>query len=227
MATGFEDNAKINALPKEGLHCFPANTKQIKTRRIVTVVLFIISLALVIVSFCLKNKNYPLGIIAAIVLVVCAFVFAQTFLIEKYRVAIDYSAKQLVLRYRFSLIPIPFESFDARDGEPDKAEALLETASKNPQKVHYLVLDNVFDEACFQTSSKDLASSEDFFKLREESFAIAEAYGARNCEDAIKPNAYATKKADNMKKDLNDNDIDDIVSKAFDDVDAESEEDKK
>lgn len=220
MATGFEDEAKINALPKEGMHCFPANGSQIKTRRIVTVILSVLGIVGAILAFCLKTKSIPLGVIAIIVAIVSILVFIQTFLIEKYRVAVDYKAQQIVLRYRFSLITIPFEAFDARDGEPDKAEALLDNASKGP-KVHYLVLDNVFDEACFQTSTKDLASREDFFKLREDCFAIADAFGARNCEDAIKPNQVLGNASDSMKSNLGDTDIDDIVSKALDDSDEE------
>ena len=43
------------------------------------------------------------------------------------------------------------------------------------------------DDACYQTTTKDLASREDFFKLRDEAYAIADAYGARNLENAIKP----------------------------------------
>ena len=220
MATGFEDSNKINALPQEGLHCFPANEKQIKTRRIVTIILFVLGAVCAVISLCTKVKSIPLGIVAIIVAVISALVFAQTFLIAKYRVAIDYKSKQIVLRYRFSLIGIPFDAFDAREGEPDKAEALLESTGKGP-KVHYLVLDNVFDEACFQTSTKDLASREDFFKLKEEAFAIADAYGARNCEDAIKPNQVLGNASDKLKSEVDDSDIDDIVNKAFDEADEE------
>ena len=50
----------------------------------------------------------------------------------------------------------------------------------------YLVLDDVFEDACYQTSSSDLESLDDFKQLREDCFAIAEAYGARNSKDKVK-----------------------------------------
>ena len=149
-----------------------------------------------------------------VVSVITLLVFIQTFLIAKYRVAIDYNNKKIVLRYRYSLIDIPFETFDARDGEPDKAEELLNSATNNGTKTEYLILDNVFDEACYQTSTKDLASKEDFFTLKSESFAIAEAYGARNSENAIKQNTSKKNNEAIKAKDLNDADIDSIVEEA-------------
>ncbi len=213
MATGFEDAAKIEALPKEGVHCFAANSKQINIRRIVTAILMVVFAVLAVLFLVGSNPSYPLAGIAIVAFIVSLLVFIQTFLIAKYRVAVDYNEKKVVLRYRFSLISIPFDSFDARDGEPDKAEEMLENAKQGGEKTYYLVLDNVFDEACFQTSTKDLASREDFFQLKEEAFAIADAYGARNSEDAIKPN-QPEKKNDSIKPAGND-DVDDIVKKAI------------
>ena len=46
MASEFENSEKIAKLPKEGVHCFPANASQVKTRRIVTVILMVVFLAL-------------------------------------------------------------------------------------------------------------------------------------------------------------------------------------
>jgi hypothetical protein len=112
-------------------------------------------------------------------------VFAQSFLIAKFRVAVDYNEKNVVLRYRYSKIAIPFENFDGRDGTPDQAEALIDKNFKKDQ-TFYLVLDDVFEDACYQTSSSDLESVDDFKQLREECFAIAEAYGARNSKDKVK-----------------------------------------
>ena len=99
---------------------------------------------------------------------------------------------------------------------------MLNNAVNKGAVTQYLVLDNVFDEACYQTSSKDLASVEDFTKLKEESLAIADAYGARNSEDAIKPNTDGRGKKDIEASELNDEDIGNIV----DEVTNEHNEEK-
>ena len=117
--------------------------------------------------------------------IISILVFAQSFLIAKFRVAVDYNEKNVVLRYRYSKIAIPFENFDGRDGTPDQAEALIDKNFKK-DATFYLVLDDVFEDACYQTSSSDLESVDDFKQLREECFAIAEAYGARNSKDKVK-----------------------------------------
>jgi hypothetical protein len=117
--------------------------------------------------------------------IISILVFAQSFLIAKFRVAVDYNEKNVVLRYRYSKIAIPFENFDGRDGTPDQAEALIDKNFKK-DATYYLVLDDVFEDACYQTSSSDLESVDDFKQLREECFAIAEAYGARNSKDKVK-----------------------------------------
>lgn len=223
MGTGFENNDLIAKLPQEGVHCFPANESQIKNRRIITVILMVVFIALAVV-FCLvlANKQYILGAVSGVGFIISLLVFVQTFMIEKFRVAIDYNEKKLVLRYKFSLIDIPFDSFDAREGEPDKAEEMLNNAVNKGAVTQYLVLDNVFDEACYQTSSKDLASVEDFTKLKEESLAIADAYGARNSEDAIKPNTDGRGRKDIEASELNDEDIGNIV----DEVTNEHNEEK-
>lgn len=211
---------KVKALPKEGVHCFAANGKQITTRRIVTVPLMILSIAMVCFFLLGENSSIPLAIFAGIFFVVSLLVFIQTFLIAKYRIAVDYKEKKIVLRYRYSLITIPFENFDAREGEPDKAESLIDnSALGSKDKVYYLVLDNVLDDACYQTTTKDLASREDFFKLQTEVFAIAEAYGARNLENAIKPETFHAAR-DNK---VTDDDIADIVNSTIE----QAEEEKK
>ena len=184
MATGFENQGLIDKLPKEGVHCYPANEGQIKNRRIITVILMVAFAALAVVFLVMQNK---------------------------YRVAVDYNEKKLVLRYRFSLIEIPFDCLDSRDGEADQAEQMLENATGKADATQYLVLDNVFDEACYQTSTRDLASKEDFDQLKSEAFAIADAYGARNAEGAIKPNTDPKHNKDIGPTDLKDVDIDAIV----------------
>ncbi|MBR1796938.1 MAG: hypothetical protein IJ757_02855 [Clostridiales bacterium] len=216
MPTGFENNDLIAKLPKEGVHCFPANEGQIKNRRIITIILMIAFIALAVVfCFVLQSKQYILGAVSCLGFVISLLVFIQTYLIQKFRVAVDYNEKKLVLRYRFSLIDIPFDSFDAREGEPDKAEELLNNTVNSGSVTEYLILDNVFDEACYQTSSKDLASKEDFAQLKAEALAIADAYGARNSEDAIKPNTDGRPNKSISASDLNDDDIDAIVDEAM------------
>ncbi|MBP5180590.1 MAG: hypothetical protein J6127_04775 [Clostridiales bacterium] len=217
MASGFENSEKIAQLPKEGVHCFAANEKQVKTRRIVTIILMALFVAAAAAFLIMQNKQLVIAGIAGVGFIISLLVFVQSFLIEKYRVAVDYNEKKIVLRYRFSLIEIPFDSFDAREGEADRAEEMIDNATNNGSVTEYLILDNVFDEACYQTSTKDLASREDFYKLREETFAIADAYGARNSEDAIKPNTdgRASTKAKIAASDIGEDDIDKIVDEAM------------
>ncbi|MCQ2529519.1 MAG: hypothetical protein MJ108_10450 [Saccharofermentans sp.] len=212
----------IAKLPAEGVHCFAANTKQVTTRRIVSTIVFAACVALAVVLFLPKTRNVSLGALAAIAAIIALLVFIQSFLIAKYRVAVDYNQKRIVLRYRYSLITIPFESFDAREGEPDKAEALLDNMDPGARTC-YLILDDVFDEACYQTSTKDLATREDFFQLKEECFAIAEAYGARNSDGAIKMNTDLKSKDKIKKGDLSDESVDDVIANALNDVEPAEE----
>lgn len=208
MASGFEDQAKISALPQEGIHCFPANAKQINSRRVITAILFVLFAMAAIYGFMKMGMLIILACVGVLGAIISVLVFAQTFLIAKYRVAVDYNEKNIVLRFRYSNIKIPFESFDARDGAPDRAEALVDGNFSN-ERAMYLVLDNVFEDACFQTSTRDLASKEDFLKLKEEAFAIADAYGARNSEDKVRFWNESEKKSD-----LDDDDIAAIVEDA-------------
>ncbi len=208
MATEYENQEKVAALPQEGVHCFAASSRQITIRRIVTTILFV-AFAAGACFFFMRDGGLGLGIFCAIAALICVMVFIQTFLIADYRVAVDYNMKEIVLRYRFSKVKIPFENLDSRDGEPSKAEAMLDsTGVGNKQKTFYLVFDDVYEDVCFQTSTNDLASREDFFKLKEEAFAIADAYGARNSEGAIKPQ-FSGKGADS--------EIDEIVKNAIED----------
>ncbi len=216
MASGLEDQAKVNALPKEGVHCFPASGKQINSRRIITGILFLVFAAIAVYGFLKMDTLLPAAIVGVIGAIVVIFVFVQTFLIAKYRVAIDYNEKCVVLRFRYSTIKIPFESFDARDGSPDKAEQLIDN-NLGSSKAQYLILDNVFEDACFQTSTRDLASREDFNQLRDEAFAIAEAYGARDSEDKVRFWNESEKQSD-----LDDDDLEDIIEQARSESSTES-----
>ncbi len=178
----------IEKLPKDGVHCYPANASKIARNRILSVIFFVLGVFLVLIGLLKVSDNIvklALLVVGGLSAIISILVFAQSFLIAKFRVAVDYNEKNVVLRYRYSKIAIPFENFDGRDGSPDQAEALIDKNFKKDE-TFYLVLDDVFEDACYQTSSSDLESLDDFKQLRDESFAIAEAYGARNSKDKVK-----------------------------------------
>lgn len=188
MSNELENKELIEKLPKEGVHCYPANPSKITRNRILSVVFCLLGAFLVAVGIVKVSDNIikiGLLVVGGLSALISILVFAQSFLIAKYRVAVDYNEKNVVLRYRYSKIAIPFENFDGRDGTPDQAEALIDKNFKK-DKTYYLVLDDVFEDACYQTSSTDLESVDDFKQLRDECFAIAEAYGARNSKDKVK-----------------------------------------
>ena len=182
---------------------------------------------LVFIGLLKFNDNYipkiAFLVVGGLSCIISILVFAQSFLIAKFRVAVDYNEKNIVLRYRYSKIAIPFENFDGRDGTPDQAEAIID---KNFKKgaTFYLVLDDVFEDACYQTSSSDLESVDDFKQLREECFAIAEAYGARNSKDKVK--FYYEK---DVEKDTGSTEIDALIeeTKAEKKADEEAEAAKR
>lgn len=200
----------VAELPDSGVHCFPANPKQVLVRRIVTIVLLPILIAGLILLLTQGSGYYVLLPLLIIPIIICVPVFIQTFLITKYRVAIDYSNKKVILRYMFRLLPIDFESFDARLGEPDQVERMLVRAKSMVGKNQrmYLILDDINSDACYQTTSDDLASVSDFLTLKEETFLINQKYRAND------------RKAEIEKEDL----ADDAISKLVNDV---LEENKK
>lgn len=208
----FENKELIEKLPKEGVHCYAGNPGKITRNRVVSLVMFVLSAVLAVFGF-LNAKNGIVMLILGglgVVLAVCfVLVFCQTFLVAKFRVAVDYNSKNIVLRYRYSKIEIPFENFDARDGAPDQAEAMIDK-NFNKGGNAYLVLDDVFEDACYQTSIADLESKEDFEKLKADCFAIADAYGARNSKDKVK--FYYEKDTD--EKAGEEADIDKIIADA-------------
>ena len=163
----FQNKELIAKLPKEGVHCYAGNPGKIMRNRILSLVMFALSVALAVVGIINRANGMLMLILACvgILLAVCfVLVFCQTFLVAKFRVAVDYNNKNIVLRYRYSKILIPFENFDARDGSPDQAEAMIDK-NFNKEGNAYLVLDDVFEDACYQTSIADLESREDFEKL--------------------------------------------------------------
>ncbi|MBO4448957.1 MAG: hypothetical protein J5777_00045 [Clostridiales bacterium] len=184
----FQNKELVAKLPQEGVHCYAGNPGKIMRNRVVSLVMFALSAALAAVGLINRANGMLMLILACvgILLAICfILVFCQTFLVAKFRVAVDYNNKNIVLRYRYSKILIPFENFDARDGAPDQAEAMIDK-NFNKEGNAYLVLDDVFEDACYQTSIADLESKEDFEKLKADCFAIAEAYGARNSKDKVK-----------------------------------------
>ena len=212
MPTELENKELIEKLPKEGVHCYPANPSKITRNRVLSVLFCILGVFLVFIGL-LKVSVYiikfALLVVGGLSTIISIHVFAQSFLIAKFRVAVDYNEKNVVLRYRYSKIAIPFENFDGRDGTPDQAEALIDKNFKK-DATYYLVLDDVFEDACYQTSSSDLESVDDFKQLRDECFAIAEAYGARNSKDKVK--FYYEK--DLVANDTGSTDLDALVEEA-------------
>lgn len=208
----FQNKDLIAKLPKEGVHCYAGNPGKIMRNRIVSIIFFLLSGALAAFGF-INAKNgvimLALGCVGILLAVCFILVFCQTFLVAKFRVAVDYNEKNIVLRYRYSKILIPFENFDARDGAPDQAEAIIDKNFKKEGNA-YLVLDDVFEDACYQTSISDLESKDDFNKLKADCFAIADAYGARNSKDKVK--FYYEK--DDEKGSSGDADMDALIEEA-------------
>ena len=220
----FQNKELIAKLPKDGVHCYAGNPGKIMRNRIVSIIFFLLSGALAAFGF-INAKNgvimLALGGVGILLAVCFILVFCQTFLVAKFRVAVDYNEKNIVLRYRYSKILIPFENFDARDGAPDQAEAIIDKNFKKEGNA-YLVLDDVFEDACYQTSISDLESKDDFNKLKADCFAIAEAYGARNSKDKVK--FYYEKNADD-KADGEEADIDKIIEEARSEENGDKKED--
>jgi len=213
----------IEKLPKEGVHCYPANASKIARNRIVSVIFFVVGVFLVLIGLLKVSDNIvklALLVVGGLSALISLLVFCQSFLIAKFRVAVDYNEKNVVLRYRYSKIAIPFENFDGRDGTPDQAEALIDKNFKK-DNTYYLVLDDVFEDACYQTSSSDLESIDDFKQLRDEAFAIAEAYGARNSKDKVK--FYYEKE----EGEAGSTDLDALVQEAKDEKKADDEAEAK
>lgn len=220
MELEFGDAEKIAKLPQEGVHCYPGSAKKINRNRILSAVFCVALAAGTAACFLLANGNYTLmllGGVCAIGVIVSILVFCQTFLVAKYRVAVDYNEKAVVLRYRYSTISIPFENFDGREGKPDEAQALIDK-NFNKGGNEYLILDDVFQDACYQTSMTDLESAEDFRKLRDDCFAIADAYGARNSKDKVK---FYYEKDEDDREDVDE----DEIEKLIEDAKAESKAD--
>ena len=213
MELEFGDAEKIAKLPQEGVHCYPGSAKKINRNRILSAVFCVGLAAGTAACFLLANGNYTLmllGGVCAIGVIVSILVFCQTFLVAKYRVAVDYNEKAVVLRYRYSTISIPFENFDGREGKPDEAQALIDK-NFNKGGNEYLILDDVFQDACYQTSMTDLESAEDFKKLRDDCFAIADAYGARNSKDKVK---FYYEKDEDDREDVDEDEIEKLIEEA-------------
>ena len=190
---------ELDKLPKDTVHCFPASKKQIVKRRIITAVIALIDIALP--GYLLIGNQDPGPLLWAVfgtIMLLCIVVFVHTFVIAKYRVAMDYKKNEVVLRYMFNKITIPFDCFDGREGAADRATQLLQNSSlgANMEKVDYLILDNVYEEVCYQTSSKDLASKEDFDLLAQEAKLVSSVYKAKEKYDALNTEENGEKKGD-------------------------------
>jgi len=193
---------ELDKLPKDTVHCFPASKTQILKRRIITlIVMFLVCGLLGYLIIGDQKPNALIWIVFSVIFLIAAVVFIHTFVIAKYRVAMDYKNHEVVLRYMFSKIKIPYDSFDAREGAADRATQMLQNSAlgANMKKLDYLVLDNVYEEVCYQTSSKDLATKEDFDTLLKEAKLVASVYKAKEKYDALKTDDE--KAADAAKKD--------------------------
>ncbi|MBR3057801.1 MAG: hypothetical protein IKG93_07500 [Clostridiales bacterium] len=209
---------ELDKLPKNTVHCFPASKSQILKRRIITLIVMALMCGLVGYLLVAGEQPSPLiWIVSGAIFLIAAIVFIHTFVIAKYRVAMDYKNNEVVLRYMFSKIKIPYDSFDAREGAADRATQMLQnsTLGANMKKLDYLVLDNVYEEVCYQTSSKDLATKEDFDTLSKEAKLVASVYKAKEKYDALKTDDE--KAADAAKKD-------DFTSLVHDAMDEDKEE---
>jgi len=164
------------ALPQDTVHCYPANPGLILRRRVITAILFAIGLIGGVYFVLPASQNFIILGVFAVTAVICAIVFAQSFLIAEYRVAVDYGKKELVLRYQFQKIRIPFENFETREGKPEKSDELVNLTTQTGKATLYLILDDVRASACYQTSTRDLSGIEDFRRLQKDAIEIQSAY---------------------------------------------------
>lgn len=157
-----------DTLPKDTVHCYPAKKSLIVRRRLISGISGTAFLASLVFFLLPDSLSIVSAVISTIGFIICLLVFLQSFLITGFRVAIDYGKQEVVLRYQFQKIRIPFEDFDTREGKQDDTEAQLSRVFLRATKVasKYLILDNVRESACYQTTSKDLASPEDFDQLK-------------------------------------------------------------
>ncbi|MBR2751061.1 MAG: hypothetical protein IKD90_08015 [Clostridiales bacterium] len=201
----------LDKLPKNTVHCFPASKSQILKRRIITLIVMVLICGLV--GYLLVGGETPsilIWAVSGVIFLIAAIVFIHTFVIAKYRVAMDYKNNEVVLRYMFSKIKIPYDSFDAREGAADRATQMLQNSAlgANMKKLDYLVLDNVYEEVCYQTSSKDLATQEDFDTLLKEAKLVSSVYKAKEKYDALKTD-------DEKAKDASGEDFTSLVNSAM------------
>jgi len=174
-----ERNSSLpDSLPRDTVYCYPARKSMIIRRRIFSGILGVAFIALLVFFLQPASRSIGLAGFSAAGVIICILVFIQSILIASYRVALDYGKKEVVLRYQFQKIRIPFDDFDTREGKPDRAQELMPLLNMKAAKevVRYLILDNVRDSAMYQTASKDLASQNDFDQLKEEAENIRNIY---------------------------------------------------
>jgi len=167
-----------DTLPKDTVHCYQARKSLIFRRRIISGILGLGLIAMMAFFLLPDSRSIGLAGFSAAGVVICLLVYIQSVLIASYRVALDYGKKEVVLRYQFQKIRIPFDNFDTREGKPDRAQEMMPLMNMKATKevVRYLILDNVRDSAMYQTTSKDLASQKDFDQLKTESENIRDIY---------------------------------------------------
>jgi hypothetical protein len=170
--------ASPDILPRNTVHCFPARKSVIVRRRVLSVLFFLLLAAGAVYFMLPASASIGFFVLCLLGCAAAGTVFAHTFLIAGYRVALDYTEEQVVLRYMFQKIRIPFADFDTRAGAPDRAETMMTnlTSLSGKAPVKYLILDNVRESACYQTTDKDLDGEEDFLRLKAEAGDIRDVF---------------------------------------------------
>ena len=144
MPNELENKELIEKLPKEGVHCYPANPSKITRNRILSVIFFILGVFLIFIGLLKVTDNMlkiALLVVGCLSSVISLLVFAQSFLIAKFRVAVDYNEKNVVLRYRYSKIAIPLRTLTAETVRLIRQKLLLTRISRKMQhSILYLMM---------------------------------------------------------------------------------------
>ena len=81
MTNELENKELIEKLPKEGVHCYPANASKITRNRIVSVIFFVLGVFLVLVGLLKVSDNIVkigLLLVGGVSAVISILVFAQS-----------------------------------------------------------------------------------------------------------------------------------------------------
>jgi hypothetical protein len=90
--------ASPDILPKNTVHCFPARKSVIVRRRVLSVLFFLLLAAGAVYFMLPASASIGFFVLCLLGCAAAGTVFAHTFLIAGYRVALDYTEEQVVLR---------------------------------------------------------------------------------------------------------------------------------